>query len=95
MPTWAIITVVVIPVASRESKVSLVCLFSKLSTYPLPFASKTSSSEFEPWISGVPKRDLIRSSRRRGSVVTNTTRIHEDSGPIPDLAQWVNDPALP
>ena len=27
--------------------------------------------------------------------LTNPTRNHEVEGPVPALAQWVNDPALP
>ena len=27
--------------------------------------------------------------------IKNSTRIHEDAGPIPSLTQWVKDLALP
>ena len=38
---------------------------------------------------------IKRRSSHCGSVETNLTSMHEDSGLIPGLAQWVKDPALP
>ena len=41
-----------------------------------------------------PKNGQFGSSHR-GSVVTNPTRIREDTGLIPGITQWVKDKALP
>ena len=40
------------------------------------------------------KKKICMRSSPRGSVVTNLTSIHEDSGSIPGVAPWVKDPAL-
>ena len=34
-------------------------------------------------------------SSHHGLAVMNATRVHEDTGSIPGLAQWVGDPTLP
>ena len=40
-------------------------------------------------------RSVKMGSSHRGSEKTNLTSIHEDTGSIPDFAQWVKDPVLP
>ena len=41
------------------------------------------------------KKLILTWSSHCGSVETNLTSIHEDTGSIPDLILWVKDPALP
>ena len=40
-------------------------------------------------------KSIIAGSSCQGRVEMNQTSIHKDAGFIPDLAQWVRDPALP
>ena len=42
-----------------------------------------------------PNKNGEIGSSRRGSAEVNLTSIHEDSGSIPGLTQWVGDLALP
>ena len=41
------------------------------------------------------EREKKGGSSCRGAVETNPTRYHEVASPIPGLAHWVEDPALP
>ena len=55
----------------------------------------SSWSEVGRYLSEQGSIEVIYRSSHRGSGETNLTSIHEDTSSIPDLAQWVKDPALP
>ena len=40
-------------------------------------------------------KTLLKRSPHRCSMIMDPTRIHEDAGPVPGLAQWVKDLTLP
>ena len=44
---------------------------------------------------GIHVKNTILGRSHCGSVVMNSTRIHEDVGSIPGLTQWVKDLVLP
>ena len=70
----------------------LVCSEEKISRFP--FFLLASSPRFQRrrvW--GLHK--MLSGSSHHDSAVTNLTRIHEDSGSIPDLSQWIKNPVLP
>ena len=60
-----------------------------------PHDTLNGAGVLQPAEAGFPQNKGQRRSSHGDPVVTNMTSIHEDTGSIPGLTQWVKDPALP
>ena len=91
--TWLMVSILGSISHNQEGK--KICRISTDPSLCILSSSQRKEHDWEPSSYHAKSSKHFTGSSHCGSVVTNPTSIHEDTGSIPGLTQWVKDQVLP